>query len=81
MVSHASSASNTIWRSWNRLEIEGGLLYRQFIDEEKNTDLLQLLVPKSLRSNVLHDFHDIPSSVYLGAEKTFTCSGIKQLLY
>ena len=79
MVSQASSALKTIWRSWDRLKIEGGLLYRQFIDEEKNTDLLQLLVPKSLRSDVLHNFHDIPSAGHLGAEKTL--SRIQQFFY
>ena len=47
MISHASSALKTIWRSWDRLQIERGLLYRQFINEEKNTDLFQLLIPSN----------------------------------
>lgn len=69
-VSSGSGTMKTIWRLWNRLVVSNGILCRQFLNEDGDLEHLQLIVPASLRQQVLKYFHDIPSGGHLGAEKT-----------
>ncbi|XP_061189572.1 uncharacterized protein K02A2.6-like [Saccostrea echinata] len=79
VISHNSEAFKTLWRQWDRLKVINGLLYREFQDVDTNKVILQLVVPKQKRSEVIHYFHDVPTGAHLGAEKT--TSRIKNSFY
>ena len=69
-VSSGTSAHKTLWRHWDRLKVEAGMLYREFTMDENSETILQLIIPADKRTEVVRYFHDIPSSGHLGAEKT-----------
>ena len=70
-VSGGSSELKTIWRQWDRLEINNRMFYRKFYreDENKRDYCFQLIVPKTLRQAVFRHFHDIPLAGHLGPDK------------
>lgn len=68
-VSLGTSSLKTLWRQWDRLQIQNGMLYRNFYASDEETSHLQLVIPKSLQSTVLKNFNDIPSAGHLGANK------------
>ncbi|CAC5422630.1 unnamed protein product [Mytilus coruscus] len=81
-VSKGTSYQKTIWRQWDRLTINNGMLYRKFYCSDKDdvdNFKLQLLVPKSHQKTVLKYFHDVPSAGHLGPDKML--SRIQQLFY
>ena len=59
----------TIWRQWDRLEINNGILYRKFYSENDQNNKLQLIVPKEYYQTVFKHFHDIPSAGHLSPDK------------
>ncbi|CAG2218380.1 unnamed protein product [Mytilus edulis] len=80
-VSKGTSFQKTIWRQWDRLTINNGMLYRKFYCSDKDdvdNFKLQLLVPKSHQKTVFKYFHDVPSAGHLGPDKML--SRIQQLL-
>ncbi|CAC5415765.1 unnamed protein product [Mytilus coruscus] len=79
-VSKGTSILKTLWRQWDRLTINNGMVYRKFYySDDVNNFKLQLLVPKSHRKTVFNYFHDVPSAGHLGADKML--SRIQQLFY
>ncbi|CAG2239793.1 unnamed protein product [Mytilus edulis] len=81
-VSKGTSFQKTIWRQWDRLTINNGMLYRKFYCSDKDdvdNFKLQLLVPKSHQKTVFKYFHDVPSAGHLGPDKML--SRIQQLFY
>ena len=68
-VSSGSSSLKTIWRQWDRLEINNGILYRKSYSENDENHELQLIVPKEYRQTVFKHFHDIPSAGHLSPDK------------
>ncbi|CAC5383301.1 unnamed protein product [Mytilus coruscus] len=77
-VSKGTSILKTLWRQWDRLTINNGMVYRKFYySYDVNNFKLQLLVPKSHRKTVFNYFHDVPSAGHLGPDKML--SRIQQL--
>ena len=68
-ISHLSSSTKTLWRQWDRLQVQGGILYRTWKADDKETRI-QLVVPSIKQSEVIKYYHDIPSAGHLGTEKT-----------
>ena len=68
-ISEKSAAVETLWRQWDRLKIHGGMLYRNWVENEFENDL-QLITPTLKKEEAIKHFHDIPSAGHLGVDKT-----------
>ncbi|WAR06970.1 NYNRI-like protein [Mya arenaria] len=68
-VSDKSAVVKTLWRMWDRLEIQNGILYRIWYDDS-NKSHRQIVVPDSHKAEVFLYSHDIPSAAHLGVNKT-----------
>ena len=60
----------TLWNQWSRLEVHGGVSYRRWVKEETNNTTLQLVLPKSMKKEVLTALHDASTSGHLGMNRT-----------
>lgn len=67
-ISSKTSTYKTLWRQWDQLEVKQGVLYRKYLKDE-TTCQYQIIVPKSMRHDVLHNYHDIPTAAHLGTAK------------
>lgn len=67
-ISHSSHVTKTLWRMWDRLSLEDGVLFRTWHYNESELSK-QLVVPIQRHSDLFYHFHDIPSSAHLGADK------------
>ena len=70
MVAGKSSAVHSLWAQWSRLEVINGLLYRWWEEVSTGVQSQQLIVPQSLRSQVLKALHDAAGGGHLGVHKT-----------
>ncbi|CAI5689402.1 unnamed protein product [Oreochromis niloticus] len=61
------------YSQYNNLETHDGLLYRRWRAPEQGKDLPQLLVPRSLRSQVLELVHGSVGASHYGNAKTLRC--------
>jgi transposase InsO family protein len=68
-VQAASPATRFYLLNWDSLVIKEGLLYRTF-HRKDGTVYSQLLIPRSMRDEVLHQMHDCVLSGHLGNKKT-----------
>ena len=64
---------------WNRLEVKDGTLWRRYEDIPRKLNVLQLVVPASLREEVLQELHAGVTGGHLGEEKTL--SRLRERLY
>ena len=64
-----SPAFRRLYQIWDQLLVQNGLLFRQFETEEGNASHLQLVLPKSLRTDVLQDLHSGAMGGHLGEDK------------
>ena len=55
---------------WDKLLVEEGVLKRQYEDTQSHSVRLQLVVPHSMRKQVLHELHAGALGGHLGEEKT-----------
>ena len=69
-ISSKSSFFKTLWRNWDRLEVHSTILYRRRSQEDTVSEILQLIVPKSRRAEVMEMHHSIPSAAHLDAKRT-----------
>ena len=69
-VSAASPATRHYWNCWDSLAISGGVLYRKFMKKDATGTYWQLLVPRSVKKEVLHQMHSSLLSGHLGKKKT-----------
>ena len=65
-ISGKTTAFKTLWRNWDRLRTS--MLYQRWSHED--TDILQLVVPKLKRTEVIEMHHSIPSAAHLDAKRT-----------
>lgn len=65
-----SPATRSYWHYWDSLELVDGVLLRRFTKKNNTGSHLQLLVPRSLRDEVLHQMHDTVMAGHLGQKKT-----------
>jgi hypothetical protein len=70
VVCSASAATRHYWNYWNNLILENGVLYRKFLKRDNTGDYLQLIVPRSMREEVLYQCHSSLLSGHLGRKKT-----------
>ena len=55
---------------WNRLEVKDGVLWRRFDDDQSKANWMQLIVPKSLKEEIMEELHAGVVGGHLGEEKT-----------
>ena len=67
-----SKDGRILLQQWEQLEIQDGLLWRRFHHPEGNRSHLQLVVPTSLRQQVLEQVHGGVVSGHLGQQKTLS---------
>ena len=65
-----SRAVKRLVQLWERLEVVDGVLWRNFKDDPGSDSRKQLIVPESLRDEVLQELHAGVLSGHLGQEKT-----------
>ena len=69
-IEGTSKAARSGWAQWNRLQLENGVLYRRWETDDGHGMRLQLVLPRSMVSEVLSALHDAPSAGHLGVNKT-----------
>jgi hypothetical protein len=69
-LSAESEVTKTLHAQWFRLQVKDGLVYRIFFAKSGKPERLQLLVPKSLRNEVLQKCHTGMNGGHLGIKKT-----------
>ena len=57
-------------QQWKQLEVKDGVVWRQFQSTDGTPDILQLVIPQSLRTEVLQELHSGLVSGHLGEDKT-----------
>ena len=60
----------TYWAQWPRLVLNNGVLCRKYFDTRTDTQFLQILLPKSLREEILTELHAHVTAGHLGSMKT-----------
>ena len=65
-----SDATKLYWAQWASLRLKDGLVYRLWETPAGDSSVWQLLLPKKLRKEVLHQLHDTATSGHLGISKT-----------
>ena len=65
-----SRATKRLLQIWDQLVVHNGVLCRRFADADGVGDTLQVLVPHSLREEVLTYMHDSSLAGHLGVDKT-----------
>ena len=65
-----SQATKVYCGQWESLRIFGGVLYRLWETPSGDATIRQLVLPKSLRSEVLQQLHNAPTAGHLGTAKT-----------
>ena len=69
-VSQECCAVKAYWSQWDRLEVLNGVLYRRWESDAGDATQWQLVVPQSLRDQVLREMHDAKTAGHLGVTKT-----------
>ena len=64
----SSSATKYLWQCRTQLSVENGVLFYNWMHKPDRRKCL--VVPKDLRSEVLHQCHDVKSAGHLGRDKT-----------
>ena len=59
-----------LWAQRQTLEVKNGILYRQFVRPDGTLQFLQVVVPRSLRTQFLDAVHTGPINGHFGMEKT-----------
>ena len=65
-----NSETQALVARWNQLRIQAGLLYRAVIPPWQTRTIMQLVLPRSLRTEVLHQLHDLRVVGHLGIQRT-----------
>jgi ribosomal protein L21E len=67
----ADGELKALLNQWEKLEVHGNLLYRSFVSSDPNMDdFMQLVVPSTLRKEILFMLHSHKSAGHLGITKT-----------
>ena len=69
-ISHMDDETKTYWAQWSRLVLHNGVLCRKYFDTNTDTEFLQIVLPKSLREEILTQLHDHETAGHLGSTKT-----------
>ncbi|CAC5394894.1 unnamed protein product [Mytilus coruscus] len=70
-IENANQEFNTLLRQWDTLTIRNGILYRQYHNVNNNESIrLQLLTPRVMRHEIIHQLHNARTAGHLVREKT-----------
>ena len=69
-VSLESPTFKRYWAQWSMLVMKDGVLYRNWESERGDEITWKLVLPESLRHEVLKQLHDGPTAGHLGVKKT-----------
>ncbi|MCG7868284.1 MAG: hypothetical protein JAY74_18205 [Candidatus Thiodiazotropha taylori] len=69
-IGHLSLNIKRYWAKWDSLVLKNGLIYRQKFHSAPEVDTFQLLLPKSLRKEVMRLLHNNISAGHLGVTRT-----------
>ena len=69
-VAPQSATTKAYWSQWQSLRLREGLLYRVWVSPTGNKEVLQLVLPKTLRKEAIRQLHDTPTSGHFAANKT-----------
>lgn len=69
-VSSQGPETKSLYSQWNNLELHGGVIYRRWRAPDGGGDILQLLVPRALRPEVLRWVHGAAGTGHFGNGKT-----------
>ncbi|MCG8046377.1 MAG: RNase H-like domain-containing protein, partial [Candidatus Thiodiazotropha endolucinida] len=58
------------WVQWDSLQVCNGVLFKKFVKKDGSEEHLQLIVPQSMKLDVLFQMHDSVISGHLGCKKT-----------
>ena len=72
-------ATRRLFQLWDQLQVKEGVLYRAYLSEPEDDVRLQMVVPESMRKEVLEDLHEGTMSGHLGTEKTL--ARVKERFY
>ena len=72
LVKRQSPTSRRLFQQYNQLKVKDGQLWRIFEDDKGTTSWDQLVVPTSLKPEVLRELHEGAASGHLGEEKTMS---------
>ena len=78
-VTGESHEAQQLYQQWGWLLVQEGMLFRRVEDQREDKAYLQLVVPRSLRDNILKEVHAGSVSGHLGGTKTFKC--LKERFY
>jgi len=63
-------AAKVYWTYWDSLEVQNGVLYKRWETPNLKNTVVQLIVPKIRRKQILEEAHDSPSGGHFGINKT-----------
>ena len=69
-VSGLSPAVKAYWFQWDQMQVTDELLQRYWASDDGRRDRLLLVVPKSMREDVMYEVHDGYTAAHLGVKKT-----------
>ena len=78
-VSGESFKTHKLAQIWEQLLLCNGVLMRNYYDERRNASFKQIVVPRSLRQEILEELHAGSTGGHLGEEKTL--ERLKQRFY
>jgi transposase InsO family protein len=59
----------SLWLQWDSLLLRNGIAYRKFLRPNRSVECLQMLIPRSMRTELLHVVH-VKYTAHLGYDKT-----------
>jgi hypothetical protein len=65
-----SAETQALVSRWKQLKLRGGLLYRTVVPPWQGRPVTQLVLPRTLRTEVLHQLHDLRVAGHLGIQRT-----------
>ena len=71
-ISHLSTSIKHYWALWDSLILQNGLVYRRKFHDTAGVETYLLLVPKSLRKEVMKLLHNNITAGHLGVTRTVT---------
>ena len=70
MISMESPIFKSYWAQWSMLAVRGGILFRKWESERGDEITWKLVLPDSLKKEVLRELHNITAAGHLGFKKT-----------
>ncbi len=69
-VCKASPETRHLYTNWDNLEIKEGVLFRKYLKKDVSGGYIQMIVPRSLWTEILKQMHNSILSGHLGRKKT-----------